>query len=236
MLTINGIDAYYGKVQALHNISMEVGESDIIAMIGSNGAGKTTTMSCIMGMVHAKNGTIEFNGENITGLKTHQIMRKGLVYVPEGREVFPNMTVLHNLEMGAYSQKYSGREMKDHLEQMYDLFPRLKERSSQKAGTLSGGEQQMLAIARGLMSDPKLLMLDEPSLGLAPVIVDDVFDVIVKVNKELGMPILIVEQNAYMALSVSSRCYVLENGVITSSGDSHELMESDEIKKAYLGG
>ena len=146
------------------------------------------------------------------------------------------MTVLHNLEMGAYSQKYSGREMKDHLEQMYDLFPRLKERSSQKAGTLSGGEQQMLAIARGLMSDPKLLMLDEPSLGLAPVIVDDVFDVIVKVNKELGMPILIVEQNAYMALSVSSRCYVLENGVITSSGDSHELMESDEIKKAYLGG
>lgn len=236
MLTINGIDAYYGKVQALHNISMEVGESDIIAMIGSNGAGKTTTMSCIMGMVHAKNGTIEFNGENITGLKTHQIMRKGLVYVPEGREVFPNMTVLHNLEMGAYSQKYSGKEMKDHLEQMYDLFPRLKERSSQKAGTLSGGEQQMLAIARGLMSDPKLLMLDEPSLGLAPVIVDDVFDVIVKVNKELGMPILIVEQNAFMALSVSSRCYVLENGVITSSGDSHELMESDEIKKAYLGG
>ena len=189
-----------------------------------------------MGMVHAKNGTIEFNGENITGLKTHQIMRKGLVYVPEGREVFPNMTVLHNLEMGAYSQKYSGKEMKDHLEQMYDLFPRLKERSSQKAGTLSGGEQQMLAIARGLMSDPKLLMLDEPSLGLAPVIVDDVFDVIVKVNKELGMPILIVEQNAFMALSVSSRCYVLENGVITSSGDSHELMESDEIKKAYLGG
>jgi branched-chain amino acid transport system ATP-binding protein len=236
VLTINGIDAYYGKVQALHNISMEVGESDIIAMIGSNGAGKTTTMSCIMGMVHAKNGTIEFNGENITGLKTHQIMRKGLVYVPEGREVFPNMTVLHNLEMGAYSQKYSGKEMKDHLEQMYDLFPRLKERSSQKAGTLSGGEQQMLAIARGLMSDPKLLMLDEPSLGLAPVIVDDVFDVIVKVNKELGMPILIVEQNAFMALSVSSRCYVLENGVITSSGDSHELMESDEIKKAYLGG
>lgn len=236
MLKINGIDAFYGKVQALHNISMEVGDEEIISIIGSNGAGKTTLMNCIMGVVRAKNGTIEYRDENITDLKTHVIMRKGIVYIPEGREVFPNMTVLNNMEMGAYSKKFSRKELTAHLDSMYELFPRLKERASQKAGSLSGGEQQMLAIARGLMSDPQLLMCDEPSLGLAPVIVDDMFNVLVKVNKMMHIPIIIVEQNAYMALSVSNRCYVLENGLITSSGDSAVLLDSDDIKKAYLGG
>lgn len=236
MLKINGIDAFYGKVQALHNISMEIGDEEIISIIGSNGAGKTTLMNCIMGVVRAKNGTIEYRGKNITDLKTHVIMRKGIVYIPEGREVFPNMTVLNNMEMGAYSKKFSRKELNEHLDSMYELFPRLKERANQKAGSLSGGEQQMLAIARGLMSDPQLLMCDEPSLGLAPVIVDDMFNVLVKVNKMMHIPIIIVEQNAYMALSVSNRCYVLENGLVTASGDSNTLLDSDDIKKAYLGG
>lgn len=236
MLKINGIDAFYGKVQALHNISMEIGDEEIISIIGSNGAGKTTLMNCIMGVVRAKNGTIEYRGENIADLKTHVIMRKGIVYIPEGREVFPNMTVLNNMEMGAYSKKFSRKELNEHLDSMYELFPRLKERANQKAGSLSGGEQQMLAIARGLMSDPQLLMCDEPSLGLAPVIVDDMFNVLVKVNKMMHIPIIIVEQNAYMALSVSNRCYVLENGLVTASGDSNTLLDSDDIKKAYLGG
>ncbi len=236
MLKINGIDAFYGKVQALHNISMEIGDEEIISIIGSNGAGKTTLMNCIMGVVRAKNGTVEYRGENITDLKTHVIMRKGIVYIPEGREVFPNMTVLNNMEMGAYSKKFSRKELNEHLDSMYELFPRLKERANQKAGSLSGGEQQMLAIARGLMSDPQLLMCDEPSLGLAPVIVDDMFNVLVKVNKMMHIPIIIVEQNAYMALSVSNRCYVLENGLVTASGDSNTLLDSDDIKKAYLGG
>ncbi|MDF1494760.1 ABC transporter ATP-binding protein [Caproiciproducens sp. CPB-2] len=236
MLKINGIDAFYGKVQALHNISMEIGDGEIISIIGSNGAGKTTLMNCIMGVVKARNGTIEYRGENITDKKTHMIMRKGIVYIPEGREVFPNMTVLNNLEMGAYSKTFSKKQLNEHLDSMYELFPRLKERAGQKAGSLSGGEQQMLAIARGLMSDPLLLMCDEPSLGLAPVIVDDMFNVLVKVNKMMNIPIIIVEQNAYMALSVSNRCYVLENGLVTASGDSDTLLNSDEIKKAYLGG
>lgn len=236
MLKINGIDAFYGKVQALHNISMEIGDEEIISIIGSNGAGKTTLMNCIMGVVRAKNGTVEYRGENITDLKTHVIMRKGIVYIPEGREVFPNMTVLNNMEMGAYSKKFSRKELNEHLDSMYELFPRLKERANQKAGSLSGGEQQMLALARGLMSDPQLLMCDEPSLGLAPVIVDDMFNVLVKVNKMMHIPIIIVEQNAYMALSVSNRCYVLENGLVTASGDSNTLLDSDDIKKAYLGG
>lgn len=236
MLKINGIDAFYGKVQALHNISMEIGDGEIISIIGSNGAGKTTLMNCIMGVVKARNGTIEYRGENITDKKTHMITRKGIVYIPEGREVFPNMTVLNNLEMGAYSKSFSQKQLNEHLDSMYELFPRLKERASQKAGSLSGGEQQMLAIARGLMSDPLLLMCDEPSLGLAPVIVNDMFNVLVKVNKMMNIPIIIVEQNAYMALSVSNRCYVLENGLVTASGDSGTLLNSDEIKKAYLGG
>lgn len=236
ILSLNGIDVYYGEVQALFDISLDVYEGEIVSIIGSNGAGKTTTMRSIMGLRHPKKGTIVFNGEEIQKLPTHKVVDRGIVYVPEGRLVFPDLSVEVNLEMGAYSKSYSKAEMQQMMEEQYDLFPRLKERKNQLAGSLSGGEQQMLAIARGLMSDPKLIMFDEPSLGLAPVIVDDVFKVIVRINKEKNIPILLVEQNAYMALSISNRTYVLENGVITTSGKSSDLIESDEIRKAYLGG
>ncbi len=236
MLNINGIDVYYGNVQALHNISMEVGDNEIISIIGSNGAGKTTLMNSIMGLVHIKRGNINFNGMELLSMKTHRITRNGVVQIPEGREVFSNMTVLENLEMGSYSMKRSRKEMNHKLEEMYELFPRLKERKHQKAGSLSGGEQQMVAVARGLMSDPELLMCDEPSLGLAPVVVDEMFDIFVKINKVKNIPLIIVEQNAYMALSISSRCYVLENGKIVITAASEELAKSDAIKKAYLGG
>ena len=235
MLKISHIDAYYDKVQALHDVSLEVGEHEIISLIGANGAGKSTLMKTIIGLLEPKNGKIEFMGEDITKAKSTVTVAKGIVYVPEGREVFPEMTVRDNLEMGAYSKKFSAKEMSDHLEEMYSIFPRLKERQKQVAGSLSGGEQQMLAICRGLMSDPKLLMLDEPSLGLAPVIVEDMFRVIVEINKTRKIPILLVEQNAFMALSISSRCYVLENGSITLSGPSNELMDNDDVRKSYLG-
>lgn len=236
MLKVNGIDVYYGKVQALFDVSIEVGDNEIVSIIGANGAGKTTLMKSIMGINKPKKGTIEYNGSVISGLAPHKVVNHKIVYVPEGREIFPNMTVQENLEMGAYSVKMSKAEMEQHLEEQYDIFPRLKERSKQKAGSMSGGEQQMLAIARGLMSDPELLMLDEPSLGLAPVVVDDMFDVIVRVNQVRKIPIAIVEQNAFMAMSISNRTYVLEVGNLVSSGDSKVLMDSDSIKKAYLGG
>lgn len=236
MLSIKNIDTYYGEVQALIDVSVEIGDTDIVAVIGSNGAGKSTLMKSIMGLVHPRRGSIEFGDETISGLPAWEVVKRGIIYIPEGREVFPKMTVLENLEMGAYSKKCSSREMKDKLEKAYALFPRLKERQKQKAGSLSGGEQQMLAIARGLMGDPKLLMCDEPSLGLAPVIVDEMFDTIVKVNKEMKIPVIVVEQNAYMALTISKMAFVLENGRVVQSGDSTELLSSPEIKKAYLGG
>lgn len=236
MLKVNGIDVYYGKVQALFDVSIEVGDNEIVSIIGANGAGKTTLMKSIMGINKPKKGTIEYNGQGINGLPSHKVVGHKIVYVPEGREIFPNMTVQENLEMGAYSVKMSKADMDRHLEEQFDIFPRLKERAKQKAGSMSGGEQQMLAIARGLMSDPELLMLDEPSLGLAPVIVDDMFDVIVRVNKVRNIPIAIVEQNAFMAMSISNRTYVLEVGNLVASGDSKILMDSDDIKKAYLGG
>ena len=236
MLKVNGIDVYYGKVQALFDVSIEVGDNEIVSIIGANGAGKTTLMKSIMGINKPKKGTIEYNGQVISCLPSHKVVGHKIVYVPEGREIFPNMTVQENLEMGAYSVKMSKADMDRHLEEQYEIFPRLKERAKQKAGSMSGGEQQMLAIARGLMSDPELLMLDEPSLGLAPVIVDDMFDVIVRVNKVRNIPIAIVEQNAFMAMSISNRTYVLEVGNLVASGDSKVLMDSDDIKKAYLGG
>lgn len=236
MLKVNSIDVFYGKVQALFNVSIEVGDHEIVSIIGANGAGKTTLMKTIMGINKPKNGSVEYNGTLLSGLPAHKVVRNKIVYIPEGREIFPNMTVRENLEMGAYSVKMSKAEIDRHLEEQYATFPRLKERDKQKAGCMSGGEQQMLAIARGLMSDPELLMLDEPSLGLAPVIVDDMFDVIVKINKTKNIPIAIVEQNAFMAMSISNRTYVLEVGNLVSSGDSKLLMDSDEIKKAYLGG
>lgn len=212
-----------------------MGENEIVSIIGANGAGKTTLMKTIMGINKAKKGNITFEGQDITAAKTHNIVKDGIVYVPEGREVFPAMSVYDNLLMGAYSRQFSKAEINERVEEMYGLFPRLEERSKQFAGSLSGGEQQMLAIARGLMSDPKLIMFDEPSLGLAPVVVDEMFDIIVNVNKKLKKPVLIVEQNAFMAMSISSRTYVLEVGNIDAQGDSEELMSSPSIKRAYLG-
>ena len=236
MLKVNGIDVFYGKVQSLFNVSIEVGDNEIVSIIGANGAGKTTLMKTIMGLNHPKKGTIEYNGEVISGLPVHKVVSKKIVYVPEGREIFPNMTVRENLEMGAYSVNISKSQLESRLEEQYEIFPRLKERDKQKAGSMSGGEQQMLAIARGLMCQPELLMLDEPSLGLAPVIVDDMFDVIVRINKMRKIPIAIVEQNAFMAMSISNRTYVLEVGNLVARGESKVLMDSDDIKKAYLGG
>jgi branched-chain amino acid transport system ATP-binding protein len=189
-----------------------------------------------MGLRHARSGRVFFRGEDITKKKTHEIVGKGIIYVPEGRMVFPDMTVEENLEMGAYSRRLARRRLQSAFEEQFAIFPRLKERRLQLAGSLSGGEQQMLAIARGLMSGPELMMLDEPSLGLAPVIVDDMFDIIVKINKVKKVPVLLVEQNAFMSLSVSDRTYVLENGSIKIQGKSADLLESDEVKKAYLGG
>ena len=236
MLKVNGIDVYYGKVQALFDVSIEVGDNEIVSIIGANGAGKTTLMKSIMGINKPRKGTIEYNGQVISGLPSHKVVGHKIVYVPEGREIFPNMTVQENLEMGAYSVKMSKADMDRHLEEQYEIFPRLKERAKQKAGSMSGGEQQMLAIARGLMSDPELLMLDEPSLGLAPVIVEDMFRVITRINQEKKIPVLLVEQNAYMALSISDRCYIMQNGAIKLSGDSTELMGNEEVNKSYLGG
>ena len=236
VLSLRDVDVYYGEVQALFGVSLDVYEKEIVSIIGSNGAGKTTTMRSIMGLRVPKNGSISFQGKDITKMKAHNVVKQGIIYVPEGRLVFPDLSVQVNLEMGAYSKSYSRKELNDKLEEQYALFPRLKERRNQLAGSLSGGEQQMLAIARGLMADPKLIMFDEPSLGLAPVIVDDMFDIIVRINKELTVPVLLVEQNAFMALSISNRTYVLENGVIATSGPSADLIESDEIRKAYLGG
>ena len=236
MLKVNGIDVFYGKVQSLFNVAIAVGDNEVVSIIGANGAGKTTLMKTIMGLNHPKKGTIEYNGEVISGLPVHKVVSKKIVYVPEGREIFPNMTVRENLEMGAYSVKLSKRQLESRLEEQYEIFPRLKERDKQKAGSMSGGEQQMLAIARGMMCQPELLMLDEPSLGLAPVIVDDMFDVIVRINKMRKIPIAIVEQNAFMAMSISNRTYVLEVGNLVAGGESKVLMDSDDIKKAYLGG
>ena len=236
MLKVDNIVTYYGDIRVLHGVSIEVGDKEIVSIIGSNGAGKSTLMNNIAGIVPVKSGSIQFDGEELTKMKGHHIVQKGVVQIPEGREVFANMTVLENLEMGSYTIKRSKIEMKNKLEEMYELFPRLQERRSQKAGSLSGGEQQMVAIARGLMADPKLLMCDEPSLGLAPVVVEDMFDIFVRVNKQMGIPILIVEQNAYMALNISQRCYVMENGEIRVTGDSKELAKSDVIINAYPGG
>lgn len=236
MLKVENIDVYYGKVQALFDVCFEVGENEIVSIIGSNGAGKSTLMRTIMGVNKPTKGTIHFNGEQISGLKTNVIVGKKLVYIPEGREVFPKMTVKDNLVMGAYSRKFSSSQMNQKLEEMFEIYPRLKERQNQLAGCMSGGEQQMLAIARGLMSEPKLVMFDEPSLGLSPLIVDEMFDTIVKIKKSMNIPVVIVEQNAFMAMSISDRTYVLEVGNVKGHGSSKELMDSPEVKKAYLGG
>lgn len=236
MLSVEKISTYYGSVNALSDISLDINDHEIIAVIGSNGAGKSTLMKSIMGIVKPKTGRIVFNNIELTKLKASKIVYNGISYVPEGRAIFPEMTVIDNLEMGAFSKKYTSDEFKEHLESIFTLFPRLKERHKQLAGSLSGGEQQMLAVGRGLMSDPKLLMLDEPSLGLAPIVVENLFEIISEIHKERNIPIILVEQNAFAALKMSDRGYVLENGRITLSGSSEELLESEDVKKSYLGG
>ena len=233
ILKVEDINVYYGSIHAIKGVSFEVNEGEIVTLIGANGAGKSTTLNTISGLLHSKTGSISFMGENLGKFPCHKIVSKGLALVPEGRRVFLQMTVQENLEMGAYTQG-SANIAKD-LEAVYQQFPRLKERFKQVAGTLSGGEQQMLAMGRALMSHPKLLMLDEPSMGLAPILVEQIFEIIENLHKA-GTTILLVEQNAQAALSVADRGYVLETGKVVTTGTGHELLESPAIKKAYLGG
>ena len=233
ILKVEGINVYYGAIHAIKDISFEVNQGEIVTLIGANGAGKTTTLQTISGLLHTRTGSITFQGQNITNIRADKLVSRGLAQVPEGRRVFLQMSVQENLEMGAYTQPQAG--VPKDLEMVFELFPRLKERRNQVAGTLSGGEQQMLAMGRALMSHPKLLMLDEPSMGLAPLLVEQIFEIIKNLNKQ-GSTILLVEQNAQMALSVAHRGYVLETGKIVTTGTGEELIRSPEIKKAYLGG
>ncbi|MGD9785765.1 MAG: ABC transporter ATP-binding protein [Hyphomicrobiaceae bacterium] len=234
LLSIRGITAYYGNIVALKGVDVDVGRGEIVTLIGANGAGKSTLMMTVFGKPRARDGQIVFEGRDITHLPTHEIARLRIAQSPEGRRIFPRMTVLENLQMGAAIA--GGDTMKGDLEKVTALFPRLKERLSQRGGTLSGGEQQMLAIARALMSRPRLLLLDEPSLGLAPLVVKQIFDVIRQINAEEGMTIFLVEQNAYHALKLAHRAYVMVNGVITMSGTGRELLARPEIQAAYLEG
>lgn len=234
MLEVRDLEVYYGVIRALKGISFDVGEGEIVTLIGANGAGKTTTMQSIVGLVPKKSGTVAFNGQDISKTPCHKIVHIGMTQVPEGRRIFQELTVYENLLMGAYSMKNQS-EFKNDLESIYTRFPRLSERRNQIAGTLSGGEQQMLAMGRALMSHPKLLMLDEPSMGLSPLLVDQVFEIIKDINKG-GTTILLVEQNAGKSLAISDRAYVLENGEIVLSGTGKELSASEKVRKAYLGG
>ena len=234
MLKIQNLQVAYGGIQALRGIDMEVSDGKIVTLIGANGAGKSTTLRTISGLVKAKSGSITYNNEQLLGKPINAILAAGIAQVPEGRRVFPDMTVLENLKIGAYLRK-DKEEIEKDIEWVYELFPRLKERNWQLAGTLSGGEQQMLAMGRALMSKPKLLMLDEPSMGLAPILVEQIFDIIRELHAA-GTTILLVEQNAQAALSVADRAYVLETGKISLTGTGAELMASDAVRKAYLGG
>ena len=234
MLEVRNLEVYYGVICALKGISFEVNEGEIVTLIGANGAGKTTTMQSVVGLIPTRAGTVTFNGTDITHTPCHKIVHLGMTQVPEGRRIFQELTVYENLLMGSYSIKDSSG-FKNDLDAVYTRFPRLAERKNQIAGTLSGGEQQMLAMGRAIMSHPKLLMLDEPSMGLAPILVQQIFDIIRELHKA-GTTILLVEQNAEMALKVADRAYVLESGRIALSGTGAELAKSDAIKKAYLGG
>jgi branched-chain amino acid transport system ATP-binding protein len=233
LLEISKIDVFYGRVQALRAVSLSVDAGEIVALIGSNGAGKTTTLRTISGLSHPAAGTIVFDGRELQQTKAHQIVKTGICQSPEGRRLFPRMTVFDNLMMGTYARKNLSGLQSD-IANVYDLFPRLKERTKQLAGTLSGGEQQMLAIGRALMARPKLLMLDEPSLGLAPILVETIFKVCTDINSQ-GMPILLVEQNASKALEIAHRAYVLETGSIVQTGTGKELLSSPDVQRAYLG-
>lgn len=232
VLKIDDIHVYYGAIHAIKGVSFEVNEGEIVALIGANGAGKSTILKTVSGLMHPRSGSIEFMGQDISHMEAYKLLRHGLAHVPEGRRIFLQMTVQENLEMGAFTQKNVSKE---DLDMVFSLFPRLEERRKQIAGTLSGGEQQMLAMSRALMSHPKLMMLDEPSMGLAPILVDQIFSIIKDLHKA-GTTILLVEQNASKALQIADRAYVLETGNITLSGTGKELAMSDDVKKAYLGG
>jgi branched-chain amino acid transport system ATP-binding protein len=233
LLEVNNLEVYYGVICALKGISFEVNEGEIVTLIGANGAGKTTSMQSVVGLIPKKSGSVIFDGHDITKTPCHNIVHLGMTQVPEGRRIFQELTVYENLLMGAYSVKDAS--FKEDIERVYERFPRLAERRTQIAGTLSGGEQQMLAMGRAIMSRPKLLMLDEPSMGLSPLLVDQVFDIIRDINRD-GTTILLVEQNAKKSLEISNRAYVLENGKIVLSGTGKELSESEMVRKAYLGG
>ena len=233
VLQVEGIHTFYGTIEVLKGISLEVREREIVTLIGSNGAGKTTTLRSINGLNHPRDGSIHFAGKNITHEPPHDIVRMGISQSPEGRKLFPRMSVLENLEMGAF-QRRDRSELKSDLERVYSLFPRLSERKRQRAGTLSGGEQQMVAIGRALMAHPMLLLLDEPSMGLAPIFVERVFETILEINQQ-GTTILLVEQNAMMALEVASRGYVLETGTVALADDAKALLRNEQVRKTYLG-
>ncbi len=235
LLEVKDLEVCYGVIRALHGISFEVNQGEIVTLIGANGAGKTTTMQSVVGLIPKKSGTVTLDGQDITKTPCHKIVHLGMTQVPEGRRIFQELSVYENLLMGAYSMKKDQADFKADLEMVYERFPRLAERKNQIAGTLSGGEQQMLAIGRALMSHPKLLMLDEPSMGLSPLLVDEVFKIIKDINKD-GTTILLVEQNAGKSLAISDRAYVLENGQIVLTGTGNELASSEMVKKAYLGG
>ncbi len=234
MLKVTDLNVFYGPIHALKGISLEVNDGEIVTLIGSNGAGKSTTLNTITGLVKAASGSIQLDGTEIANMAPHKIVQLGISLSPEGREVFPALTVEENLRLGAFTRSSKG-EIEANYQRAYDLFPRLKERIKQTAGTLSGGEQQMLAIGRALMSSPKILLLDEPSMGLAPNLVLMIFDLIRSINQQ-GTTILLIEQNANMALSIANRAYVLETGNISLSGDAHELARDDRVRRAYLGG
>ena len=233
ILKVDDINVYYGSIHAIKGISFEVNEGEIVTLIGANGAGKSTTLNTISGLLHSKTGHIEFMGEPLNHVPSHKVVSKGLALVPEGRRIFLQMSVQENLDMGAFSRR--GGNIDADMERVFEQFPRLKERRKQVAGTLSGGEQQMLAMGRALMSNPKLLMLDEPSMGLAPILVEQIFDIIKNLHKA-GTTILLVEQNAQMALSVADRAYVLETGRVVMDGTGAELLTNERVRNAYLGG
>ena len=235
ILNVNDLNVYYGGIHAIKNISFNIKKGEIVSLIGANGAGKTSTLHAISGLVPIKSGEISLNGENVTNIEAHKLVGLGMAHVPEGRRIFTELTVLENLEMGAYTRNDT-EQIKEDINHMFTLFPRLAERKKQLAGTMSGGEQQMLAMARALMSSPSLLLLDEPSMGLAPLLVQEIFNIIERINKEENVTVLLVEQNANMALSIADRGYVLETGKIILEGTGKELLSNPEIKKAYLGG
>lgn len=233
LLQVEDINVFYGSIHAIKGVSFSVNKGEIVTLIGANGAGKSTVLNTISGLLRSKTGSIHFNGENISTVEPHKILQRGLAQVPEGRRIFLQMSVQENLEMGAYTQPTAG--IAADIERVYSQFPRLKERRKQVSGTLSGGEQQMLAMGRALMSHPTLLMLDEPSMGLAPLLVEQIFEIITQLHKD-GTTVLLVEQNAQMALSIADRAYVLETGRIGLSGTGAELIQSDSVRRAYLGG